>query len=142
MPVILPLLPLACPHRVAELRVETVGQLVDAGGNLVKMHWLLPAIPLDHVKAHHAGGAQAGEGHSGRLLLGNAAAAADGLQFGCLRAARGLQLRHADPLREAQRLPALSAVLHPAIMTIGNAQSADVHHVCIMFQLQKQLMCC
>jgi hypothetical protein len=35
------------PHRVAVLRVEPIGQLCDAGGNLVELDRLCPAIPLD-----------------------------------------------------------------------------------------------
>lgn len=35
-------------HRIAEVRVEPVGQLHNAGGNLVEVDLLLPTIALDH----------------------------------------------------------------------------------------------
>ncbi len=36
------------PHRVAEVRVETIGQLGDARRDFVKMHGLLAAVPLHY----------------------------------------------------------------------------------------------
>jgi len=36
-------------HRITELGIEPVGQLGDSGGDLVKMHRLLPPISLQDI---------------------------------------------------------------------------------------------